>query len=238
VAALLDIAAAQADAECLQDVAASLALARQAAADLGRGYDRDHALNLIAQSWALHGHPERAIELAADIGNEDQRGEALITAALAIIARDRASRPMATTVMDGVTSPGWRAIGLTAVRLARPDGHSMGALPHFTDVEELIGKIPEGEGRARAQRGIIEVAVAAGAYEIALRVARTMAASRAQVLSELIGELSARGAADSVKSLLTDCARQMEPAYAACVALARTAPDQVEAILKEVAVTV
>jgi hypothetical protein len=238
VAALLEIAAAQAAARCTDDIAATLALARQAASGLDRADDRDQALSQIAQSWALHGDPERAVELAADIGNADRAGEALVTAALAIVAHDRANRAAATAIIDSAVSPGWLAIGLTVVGMTGPDGHGTDARRYFAEVDQLVNHVPEGEPRARVQRGIIEVALASGDYEIALRVARSVTVGRKHVLSDLVGELAAQGAPDAVKSMLTDCAQQTEPAYAACIALAQAFPDQVGAILNEVAVPV
>jgi hypothetical protein len=235
IPALAEIAAAQAGAQCPEDIAATLALARLAASDLDRPDDRDQALNQIAQSWARHGHPERAAELAADIGNEERASETLVTAALAVVARDRAGWQAAIAIIDGVTHPGWRALGLAVAGMAKADAHGTGPRRFFAEVEELVGQIPEGHPRARAQRGIIEVALASGNHEIALRAARAVTAGRSHVLSELAGELAARGAADAVKSLLPDCAQQMESAYAACAALARVVPGQAGAIRGEVA---
>jgi hypothetical protein len=198
VPALIEIATAQADAGCPADVAATLTMARAVASGLDRADDRDQALSQIAQSWAVHGNPERAVDVARDIGNEDRAGEALVTAALAIVARDRGGWPAATAIIDGVTSP-------------------------------------EGEPRARTQRAIIEVAVASGDYEVAVRVARGVTSGRSHVLSELTSNLAARGAAEAVKSLLKDCAQEAESAYAACLALAHAVPGQADAIATEVA---
>lgn len=235
VPALTEIATAQADMGCADDMAATLALARLAALGLGRAHDRDNALSQVAQSWAAHGDPDRALELAGDIGHDDWIGEAQVTAALAMVARDRTAWPAATAIIDGVASPGWQAIGLAVAGAAKATGDGTDAPAYFADIAPLLSKVPEGEPRARAQRAIIEVAMAAGDYQVAVQVARTVTAGRAQALSELASDLAARGAADAVKALLPDCAQQAESAYAACVALARAAPSQADAIASEVA---
>lgn len=235
VPALTEIAAAQADAGCADDMADTLALARLAALDLDRADHRDHALSQVAQSWAVHGDPDRALELAGDIGHDDWIGEAQVTAALAMVARDRTAWPAATAIIDGVASPGWQAIGLAVAGAAKVTGGGTDAPAYFADIAPLLSKVPEGEPRARAQRAIIEVAMAAGDYKIALQVARTVTAGRARALSELASDLAARGAADAVKALLPDCAQQAESAYAACLALARATPSQADAIASEVA---
>jgi len=233
--ALTEIAAAQADAGCADDMAATLALARLAALDLDRADHRDHALSQVAQSWTLHGDPGRALELAADIGHDDWIGEAQVTAALAMVARDRSAWPAATAIIDGVTSPGWRAIGLAVAGAAKATGSSADTPAYFADIAPLLSEVPEGEPRARAKRAIIEVALAADDYQVALQLARTLTAGRAEALSELASDLAGRGAADAVKALLPDCAQQSESAYAACLALARAAPSQTDAIASEIA---
>jgi hypothetical protein len=179
--------------------------------------------------------PERAVDVARDIGNEDRAGEALVTAALAIVARDRGGWPAATAIIDGVTSPGWQATGLAVVAAAKVKGQHTDAREYFAKVDELISKVPEGEPRARTQRAIIEVAVASGDYEVAVRLARGVTSGRSHVLSELTSNLAARGAAEAVKSLLKDCAQEAESAYAACLALAHAVPGQADAIATEVA---
>jgi hypothetical protein len=233
--ALTEIAAAQADAGCADDLAATLELAVRAALDLDRADDKDYALSQIAQSWAVHGAPDRAMELAADIGNDDRAGEALITAALAMVARDRTAWPAAIAIIDGVTSPGWQAVGLAVAGAAAATGDGADTWTYFADVAPLLSRVPEGEPRARAQRAIIDVAMAAGHHQVALQVARAVTAGRVQILSELASDLAARGAADAVKSLLPDCAQQAESAYAACLALTRAVPGQADAIVTEVA---
>jgi hypothetical protein len=235
VPALIEIAAAQADAGCPEDIAATLAMARRAASGLERADDKDQALSEIAQRWAVHGDPERALELARDIGNDDRAGQALVTAALALVARDRDDWPAATAIIDSVTSPGWRAAGLAVAGAAKAKSRGTEARPYFAEVDELVSQVPEGEPRARAQRAIIEVTVASGDYEVALQTASGVTVGRSHVLSELATDLAARGAADAVESLLRDCAQQAESAYVACLALARAVPGQADAIVTEVA---
>jgi hypothetical protein len=237
VPALVEIAAAQADAGFPGDVADTLALAHLAAQDLASADDKDHALSQIAQGWARLGDPERAWELASGIGNDDRGGEALVAAALAMVARDRDDWPAATAIIGRVASPGWRAVGLAvkaAAEARRRDPDARQYL-NFAGVDELVSQVPEGEPRARAQRDIIDVTLASGHYEAALEAARGVTAGRSQVLAQLVGELASRGAADAVKSLLPDCARQLESAYAACLALTRVMPGQANAIVTEVA---
>ncbi|MGH3228129.1 MAG: hypothetical protein ACRDOA_06045 [Streptosporangiaceae bacterium] len=235
VPALIEIAAAQSEAGYREDTTTTLELARLAALESIRVDERDFALTQIAQSWAVHGEPSRAVELAKVIGNEDRAGEALVTAALGLVARDRAAWPAATALIGDVGSPGWQAVGLAVAGAAQTRGDDEDAREYFGDVAPLLSRIPEGEPRARAQRLIIEVAVAAGDYTAAIRVARTVTTGRAQVFSELASDLASRGAADAVKLLLPDCAQQAESAYAACLALARAVPGQADAIITEVA---
>jgi hypothetical protein len=235
VPALIEIAAAQSEAGYREDIATTLELARLAALESIRVDDRDFALGQIAQSWAVHGEPGRAVELAKVIGNEDRAGEALVTAALGMVARDRVAWPAATALIGDVANPGWQAVGLAVAGAAQARGDNEDGGEYFGDVAPLLSRIPEGEPRARAQRLIIEVAAAAGDYTAAIHVARTVTAGRAQVLSELASDLAAQGAADAVKFLLPDCAQQAESAYAACLALARAVPGQADAIITEVA---
>jgi hypothetical protein len=175
------------------------------------------------------------VELAKVIANEDRAGAALVTAALGMAARDRAAWSAATALIGDVASPGWQAVGLAVAGAAQARGDNEDAREYFGDIAPLLSRIPEGEPRARAQRLIIEVAVAAGDYTAAIHVARTVTTGRAQVLSELASDLAAQGAADAVKLLLPDCAQQAESAYAACLALARAVPGQADAIITEVA---
>jgi len=235
VPALIEIAAAQAEAGYREDIPDTLELARLAAIGSDRADDRDYTLGQVAKSWAVHGEPDRALELVKGIGRQDRAGEALVIAALGMVARDRAAWPAATALIGDVASPGWQAVGRAVAGAARTRGEDEDAGEYFGDVAPLLSRITEGEPRASAQRLIIEVAMAAGDYTAAIHVARTVTAGRAQVLSELASDLAARGAADAVKHLLPDCARQAESAYAVCVALARAVPGQADAIISEVA---
>jgi len=222
VPALCSLAAAPA-----ADVAATLTLAHAAAADVDRADDKDQALNQVAQAWARHGDLERALEVAADIGNEDRAGEAMFAAALALTGR---GWPAALTVINAVTSPIWRAAGLAVAGAAKADAEE-----YFAEVNRLLSQVPEGEPRTRAQRGIIEIALESGDHDIALRVARVVTVRRAELVAGLAHDLAARGAADAVTSLLPDCAQQEDSAYAACIALASAFPDHAPEIASAVA---
>jgi hypothetical protein len=212
------------------DVAATLTLARAAAARVARDSDRDQALNQSAQAWARHGDPPRALETAAEIGGADQAGEAMLAAALAIVRGDAAGWPAALTIINAMTSPIWRAAGLAVAGAAKAD-----AREYFAEVDRLLGQVPEGDPRSRAQRGIIEIALESGDYDVALRAARAVTVRRAEVVGMLAHDLAARGAVDAMKSLLQDCARQEDSAHAACIALAHAIPAQAAAIAAAVA---
>ena len=231
VPALIEIGNVQTGIEYAEDVSQTLTAALVAASGIGRPADKDRALSQIAQSWMVHGDQAHALDIAGQIGIPGIAGEALLTVALARISdHDWAS---AVTLIEGMPDPDWQAIGLAVIAMARPDGPD--GQPDLARVEALLNHAPEGEPRTRMRQYLIEIAVRSGNYAVAGRLAGAVTTGKSQVLSELAVDLADRGATDALKNLLADCAVDVMPAYAACLALARALPGQADAIVTEVA---
>jgi hypothetical protein len=231
VPALIEIGNVQAGTGWAEDVTETLTAALVAASGIGRPADKDQALSQIAQSWVVHGDQARALDIAGQIGIPGIGGEVLLTVALARIADDEWAS--AVTLIEGMPDQDWQAIGLAVIAMARRDGPD--GQPDLARVEALLNQAPEGGPRTRMRQYLIELAVRSGNYAVAGRLAAAVTAGKSQVLSELAGDLADRGAVAALKDLLADCAEDVLPAYAACLALARALPEQADAIVTEVA---
>ena len=235
VRTLIQIAAAQAEAQDEDDARATLRKAHEAVTSIAGQDNREQALSQIAQSWARHGDTDRAGEIARQIRAPYLAGEALLATAL---ASGRLSRDWdhVAALLGSIDNPGWQAIGLAVVAAAETRGGRADTSPHFAKADRLINQIPEGHDRARLQDMIIEAMLESGNYEVALRIANrnSMITDRNARLSRFVGRLGADGSVNAVKHLLLDCAQYVDAAYLACRSLAQAEPAYAQIIANEV----
>lgn len=239
VRTLIEIANAQAKADHIDACRHTLTAARTAAEAVASPNTRDQCLVPIARAQARAGDTAEARYTADRITNPWFSGEALVWVAVASAGQE-AGLDGATDIAKTIESPWWRAVWLALVAATKRARGDQDWESHYTKTQLLINKIPEGESRGRLREAIIEVAVAAGDYQLAVTTVeaiKTDRADRALMLAEMLAAkttLDADKASDAIWSLLPICAMHVTSAYLACRALASVHPDQAAAIVAEI----
>ncbi|MGY1631886.1 hypothetical protein ACI784_09305 [Geodermatophilus sp. SYSU D01186] len=232
VRVLLEVAHAQDESRQSAGLETTLAGALAAADAIEYPDGRDQALSAVVQAQAAFGDVDGALRTVSNIRNLWFVGEAQCMAALAAGTRSR-DPSAAAAIAEQIESPWWRAVGQAAVFAVKEKRNDPDAWEYWTKAQQAMNEVPEGNARSRLQEAVVGITLETGNMALALRLARDYTTDRELRLTRLVRELGQRGAVESVRNLLPECAKYPAAAYAACQALAEVVPAHADAIAEE-----